>query len=381
VPRPPRRTAAAALLVSIGVHAALLWLATRAELPAKRDVAPSDELAIDIIETPPPVVPAPAPPPGEAGAPDPSTAPRPARGPHRRKVAPAPKSRPSEPITAQDDAPGSAQDKTTLKMRFPDLAPRLPTGESFPLPNAATLERAGVALAPPPGAELPGEKKPGPSAFARGMARQARAATERAVVEMGKAPPEAFDLLREIERRYEPSRKLVVDLAKAMAGKDRNAGRWLGRFLGGFLSHDPTENGKPFEADAAFRRASRQGALSYASRVCVTLEADGNRTIENESPSGIAELDRLARELVTSAVDRRPGLGGASRACYKIAARLERVPPVPVFACGLNADMRPECVWPLKEMARTSVTLDGVELNAQAAPPVREANRTPDALP
>jgi hypothetical protein len=41
-----------------------------------------------------------------------------------------------------------------------------------------------------------------------------------------------------------------------------------------------------------------------------------------------------------------------------------------VLACGLNDYMRPECIYPLKELASTHVALDGAErLNPAAGSP------------
>ena len=208
------------------------------------------------------------------------------------------------------------------------------------------------------------------------MNQRAREQAARAVVQNGHAPPEAFDLLRDIERRYQPSQKLVIDLTRAEAGRSRDASRWLGRYLGGFLDHDPVEAGKAFGdkrldevRTASFNRAIGNARLDYSARVCLSFDAAGKPTAEIEGGSKIAELERLARELVLQAADRRPGLGGAARACYRFSARLERVPPLPVFFCGLNGDLRPECIYPLKEIASTKVELDGVELEARGASP------------
>jgi hypothetical protein len=227
--------------------------------------------------------------------------------------------------------------------------------------SADLLSRAGVVLEAPPAPPR------GPSRWDKGMARLARAEAARANQAHGKAPPQAFDLLREIERRYQPSHALVADLSRAEAGKSREGQRWLGRYLGGFLEQRPGEGARPFAPDAAFRRALESAALDWAARVCVGFDEAGAPEVELEAPSGIAALDRLAREIVVQAADRRrAGLSHAVRACYKFSARLARVPPVPILACGFDAHWRPECVYPLKELASTRVELDGIELDVQA---------------
>jgi hypothetical protein len=346
-----------ALFVSLAVHALFWVLGSRVQLPAP---PARDDVTIEIVEVP---AAAPAAPIAEVSPQSPAA---PARRPERTRPPEQPRAAaPPAGPSAGSTAPKS--DEISLGMRFPDATPQL-SGEGVPLPSAAQLGRAGIDLAPA-GAALPVKPPKGESAWTRSMNRRAREEVAQANVAAGKAPPEAFDLLREIERRYQPSHKLVADLTRAEAGRSRSAGRWLGRYLGGFLDHDPTAQGQPFEADAAFRRAIGNARLDYAARVCVSYGADGKPVVEIDGGSKIDSLDRLASDLVLQAADRRgPGLGGAVRACYRFTARLERVPPLPVFFCGLNGDLRPECIYPLKEIASTSVKLDGVELAAQAAP-------------
>jgi hypothetical protein len=342
-----------ALAISVALHAGFWLLARRVRPPAPPR---PDSLQIEIVETPPP----------SAAVPESQPAPPPGPSPKRpasTKLAERPRPIAAPAAPAPESPAGTApRDELSLSMR--PAAPSMPGG--LPLPSAATLGRAGIDLGPPPATAGPAVKRE--SAWSRAMNQRAREEAARGVVASGHAPPEAFDLLREIERRYQPSQKLVIDLTRAEAGRSRDASRWLGRYLGGFLDFDPTEKDKPFERDAAFRRALGNARLDYSARVCLSFGADGTPHAEIEGGSKIAELERLARDLVLQAADRRPGLGGAARACYRFSARLERVPPLPVFFCGLNGDLRPECIYPLKEIASTKVELDGVELAAQAAP-------------
>ncbi len=263
-----------------------------------------------------------------------------------------------EPTGPPAPATGSAHEMFAI--------PSDPAG-GVPLPSADQMGRAGL-LAPGAGVAAEAPKPKGKSRWTESMDRRSRWARERANAQGGQGPPEAFDMLREIERRYQPSRGMVVDLVKANAGRARDADRWLGRYLGGFLDHDPTTVDQPFERETAYRRAVGNAALEYHARYCLSFDREGKPIIEADPASGIAGLDKMAEELVQQAAQRRgPGLGTASRVCYKFSARLERIPPIPVFACGLTADLRPECVWPLKEMASTRVTLDGLDFAAQSA--------------
>ncbi|HEY0708396.1 MAG TPA: hypothetical protein VGG33_16435, partial [Polyangia bacterium] len=196
------------------------------------------------------------------------------------------------------------------------------------------------------------------------------------------APPETHELWRDIERGFAPSHDLVAALVKSEAGRAGNLSRWMGRYLGGFVSDTPADRGQPFERDAAFNRAIREGALTYASRMCVHDGPDGAPVVESEGGSGVARLDELARRVVIEAAQRRaPGTGGGVRACFQFTARLTRVPPLislssPVIGCALGKDGKPECIYPLKEVVATKVTLDGIEPGPHAAAP---AATSPDA--
>jgi hypothetical protein len=203
--------------------------------------------------------------------------------------------------------------------------------------------------------------------------------TARANQRAGKAPPATFDLWRDLERRFEPTHDLVADIARAEAGRDASASRWFGRYLGGFLEENPDDRQIPFERHAAVNRALKASAMTFTSRMCVRDGPNGDPIVEAEGGSGVAGLDRIARDLVIQAAQRRaPGASGGVRACFQFSARLSRVPPLVtlsgVVICGFGKGWRPECTYPLKEIVETHVRLDGVELGAQAA-------AAPDAAP
>ena len=240
------------------------------------------------------------------------------------------------------------------------------------LPTPHQLEAAGLGevvgtLAMRP-AEAPDATVREKSRWQQGLeARQRREAAANAV-SAGRAPPGAFHVLRELKRRFQPSNELVLDMVRTEAGRSDDVDRWLGRYLGGFLDREgqPPDPDGHFERDRAFRRAMGNAALNYAVRVCVTLPGGGGAPIvELDPPARIPRLDTLALELVRQAVTRRRNdeIPAGVRACYRISAKLTRVPPVPVLACGLREDLRPICIFPLKEIAETEVVLEGVELN------------------
>ena len=231
------------------------------------------------------------------------------------------------------------------------------------------LARAGLGGAPVAPA-APRERTG--SRWAEGLRRIEREDAGRAAVDAGKAPPHLFDILRGAQRIFEPDRAIVTALAKAHAGRDADVGPWLGRYLGGFVAPErATEKKGPFDRQAAFNRAIAASALEYGARVCVSFAPDGAPVVELDRRSGIPGLDRIAVDAATRAAERRPAEERKVpvRGCYRFSARLMRLPPLPVFACWLSTETwRPACSYPLKQLVRTSISLDGVEPVTIAGP-------------
>ena len=311
---------------SSALHGLLALLLLPPEARHRRE----DAVSIELHETAPaPAAAAPSEPPGEGSE-------RPRR---RHRALPAPPAPGPVP-----PAPG------------PPSPPASPTGAIALLPSADQLARAGVSVEAPP-REAPGPA--GPSRWQRGLADVQRRDAGRATVEAGKAPPETFDLLRDLQKIYAPSHELVLDLARKHAGRARNIDRWLGRYLGGFLAR-PEKTDQPFDPMAAFLRGLEKASVEQRARVCATFRPGADPDVQMDVSSGIRALDALAVQAVTRAAFRRVEQVPQTRACYLFSARLTRIPPIPVLACGIGV-RGPECIYPLKEIATTRVTLDGVE--------------------
>jgi hypothetical protein len=116
----------------------------------------------------------------------------------------------------------------------------------------------------------------------------------------------------------------------------------------------------PFDRTAAFVRGLKKAAIEKSARVCATFRPGADPAVKVDVSSGIGALDSLAVQAVTRAAFGRAAQVPQMRICYLFSARLTRVPPVPVLACGIGR-RGPECVYPLKEIASTRVTPDGVE--------------------
>jgi hypothetical protein len=366
-----RSPTARALLASLLVHAGVAVWFWSAPPPSLR--APNDDVSIEIVE----VVPPPSPP-AASEPPEPKTVPAPAGEvppPIKPRVKspttpPPPTPQKTAPAAEAPSEPDGDLSLRDLPGRTHEVSPAREPGDVLLPPSRDLLARAGVSLEAPPGMALPddriGKRRSGPSRWQRNMDRLARIEAARAGVRG--APPETHDLWRDIERRFEPSHELVASLTKAEAGRAGSVSRWLGRYLGGFLADDPTEQGQPFERETAINRAIKAGTLTYDSRMCVHDGPNGEPIVEAEGGSGVPKLDELARKTVIEAAQRRvPGTGGGVRACFRFTARLSRVPPLPVLACGLGKGWKPECIYPLKEIVQTDVKLDGVEPGPQAS--------------
>ena len=249
------------------------------------------------------------------------------------------------------------------RSRPPSLAPPLARAERLDLtPTADQLDRAGLEVAPPPGS-APG--RPGWSARLEALEREDRA---RAELLVRRAPPIAFDILRDATRLFAPSRELVLALARAEAGREHGADRWLRRYLGGFLDRDRAgpggEAGRRNEM-AGFNRAMKAAPIRYAARVCVTLHPERSPVVQLTRSSGLARLDDLAVRVTTDAATHVPARDPpvSSRPCYRFTAFLSRVPPL------INQIVVGQ--WPFQELADTRIDLDGLErpdANAIARP-------------
>ncbi|HEY0715164.1 MAG TPA: hypothetical protein VGF45_20965, partial [Polyangia bacterium] len=410
-----RSSTVRALAASVIVHgAAVLWF--WGAKPPQGLRSDADEVSIEIVEVAPApereaagrataeVLEAEAVEPRARAADSDRSAPVSGAGPLRSRVASdeagkttgtsaPPVSRAPELAPRSETQPGggvAAAPETSGGLSLRDLPPGAhdpalaePTGTSgggLPLPTRDLLARAGVGLEAPAGMELPddrvGKRRKGPSRWQQGMDRLARIEAARASLRSRGAPPETHELWRDIERIFAPSHELVAELAKAEAGRAGSLSRWFGRYLGGFFGSDPTEAGRPFAPDAAFNRAVKAGALNYHARMCVHDGPNGEPVVESEGGSGVAKLDELARKTVIEAAQRRaPGTGGGVRACFQFTARLSRVPPLPIIACGFGKGWKPECAYPLKEVVATQVKLDGIEPGPQASAAPPDAGR------
>ena len=343
-PRRGRRDGVA-VAASVALHGVLVGLVLSVGLapPAR---SPDPPLTFEVVAEP-----AHSPAPPAQVAPPPPEAPPPPR--RRRRDRPDPRPEPPSDPAAPPSDPAAPP---------PDPAAR-PPGPIALLPTVGQLDRAGVLLEASPGqAPADGAKPPrtGPSRWQRGLAARQRRDAGRAAIAARKAPPEAFDLLRDLEKIYAPSQALVITLAKKHAGRPRDLDRWLGRYLQGFGAKPDTAPGQPFDPSAAFVRSLSRAELESAARVCATFRPGADPAVEVDIGSGIAAFDALAVDAVARGAHRRQGQVPHTRVCYLFSAKLTRIPPLPILACMLTSK-GVDCVYPLKEIASTRVTLDGVE--------------------
>jgi hypothetical protein len=326
--------ASVAVAVSGLLHLGLLLLL----LPGRRPLTGiPTAVELEVVEAPPPSEETPARERARAG------------GVERQR----PPTRPRSPSRTPSPAPspGPARASGALGMRRLDLTP-----------TADQLDRAGLEVAPAFG---PAPGRPGWSARLEALEREDRALAE---LQVRRAPPIAYDILRGADRLFAPSRELVLALARAEAGREHGADRWLGRYLGGFLDRDrPATGGQAGRRDemAGFNRAMKAAPIRYAARVCVTLHPQRSPVVQLTRSSGLARLDDLAVRVTTDAATHAPARDPpvSSRPCYRFTATLTRVPPL-IHAIAVGQ-------WPFQELADTRIDLDGLErpdANALAIP-------------
>jgi hypothetical protein len=97
--------------------------------------------------------------------------------------------------------------------------------------------------------------------------------------------------------------------------------------------------------------------------VCLVLRPPAAPEVVLGASSGNASLDREAMAAVRQAANTRP-LEEAlrpQRSCYRFQATVFRVPPLPVLGCGPDGKGGITCLYPMKKLIKTSVSLESVD--------------------
>jgi len=257
-------------------------------------------------------------------------------------------------------------------------------------PGSARLSLDGLPMA---ARDRLAGAEPGAVAPARGpriSVDRLRAAREReedavANVRGGRVDPFLHDYVRDARVRFEEgARRIAAELpldaqktaetwvhgyaarvaeANARAAAALNSARRPSERREGDPPEPSTERRPdPFGAYAEATRLADAGAIERHVTVCLTVTPGRDTIVAVKRESRDPALDQLAREAFarTAAARPVPADAHAATACYDLRIRAFRMPPVPVFSCGLDKD-GPTCAWPFKKITSVSVHLESVD--------------------
>lgn len=380
-PRPTRTWAAA---VSLLVHGALVAVLFRAA-PPERGSAPG-EIEIELVASP---APHPVSPPPATAAPDPvgPPLPRDLPAPRRERAngtpeapartgtapdttpAPAPVAAPAAPPVAPPTAGVAPVDPGGLRMRGPNLTLDHATLDRFSREGVIAPTPAGPPAAP--GRRDAGEGK---SKWQQKLALIERADRARGNVDSGQVHPQIYDFMRDAKRLFSP-RESVVERDDRVPGSLQRA---LKQSFSGYLDQlrslersQPSRRG-PLASGGSdvlgeydrLLRAAEKGAEAISCQVCLVLRPGAAPEVVLAGSSGNREVDEAATDALTRAASRRPPDPDLvfQRACYRFAARIWRVPPLPIAGCSFDeATLSARCFYPGKQIYRLNVNLELVD--------------------
>jgi hypothetical protein len=197
-------------------------------------------------------------------------------------------------------------------------------------------------------------------------------------VERGRVDPVFYDYLRGARARFESeARRLAENIpvgpGAAVRGWSRGylqrideAHRAAAASAGAPAAPDlvpPDSHPDLFRAYGESQSQADAGAEERRVEICLDARAGAEPAPVMQRPSGNAALDRLALDSFARAVAARPASDDKRqlRACYEIAIRAYRMPPLPAISCGLDATGLPTCVWPFKKIASVHARLLSVD--------------------
>lgn len=294
---------------------------------------------------------------------------------------------PSSPSSSSPSPSPSPADDRTI---FGQQSPGLPGATRLSLDDLSTDARARLADAdsdralPPPVPRISVDRL-----------RVAREREEAALanVRAGRVDPFLHDYVRDARARFEEGARRIA--AELPLDAQKTAETWVHGYAAriaeastrataarnGAARDRDTRDGEPPEPSTERRpdilgaygetvRAADAGAIERHVTVCVTVAAGRAPVVAVKRESRDPALDQLAREAFARATAARPvpGDAHAANACYDLRIRAFRMPPVPVFSCGIDKD-GPTCAWPFKKITSVTVHLESVDYPDDHDPP------------
>jgi hypothetical protein len=111
-------------------------------------------------------------------------------------------------------------------------------------------------------------------------------------------------------------------------------------------------------------RAAEKGAEDIVCQVCMVIRPGLPPEVVLAKSSGNKEVDEAAKQAVQRAADGRTLEADVKpqRACYRFAARLYRIPPMPMVGCGFDeSTLTAGCYYPGKQVYQLKVSLELVD--------------------
>jgi hypothetical protein len=130
------------------------------------------------------------------------------------------------------------------------------------------------------------------------------------------------------------------------------------RAAGGDARNEISPGADVLGAYGEAQRQAEAGAEERRAEICLDVAPGRESSVILRRGSGSGALDRLAVDSFTNAAAARPVPADARRglACYEVRISANRVPPLPVFSCGIDRH-GPSCIWPFKKVTSVKARL------------------------
>jgi hypothetical protein len=255
-----------------------------------------------------------------------------------------------------------------MRMRPPKLALDDATVDRF--------TRDGVISAAPAPEGPPAGR--GKSKWQQKLAMLERDTEGRKNVAAGKVHPQIFDFMRDAKKTFKPRESVVEQDPRAPNTVGRSMRAWSRGFFRNYLDQlrkleleEPSRKSKLSEGGTDLMaeynrllRAAEKGGEAIACQVCLVVRPGLPPEVVLAKSSGNKEVDNAATDALTRASLRRPFEDDLKpqRACYRFAATIYRIPPLPIAGCGFDeATLKIGCYYPGMQVYQLKVSLDLVD--------------------
>jgi hypothetical protein len=243
----------------------------------------------------------------------------------------------------------------------------------------ATLERfarEGVITSTPLPEVAPAAR--GKSKWQEKLALLERDTAGRKNVVDGKVHPQIFDYMRDAKKIFAPRESVVEKDPRAPNTVGRSMRSWTRGFFKNYLDQlrqlerdEPSRQSRLSEGGTDLMaeynrllRAAEMGGQAIACQVCLLIRPGLPPEVVMARSSGNKEVDDAAIDSLNRAALRRPYEKDLKpeRACYRFAATIYRIPPLPIAGCGFDeSTLKLGCYYPGMQVYQLKVNLELVD--------------------